>query len=182
MNLLSMSEAERASLLTILWDMSLIGAAVLTKDGKFAAANEAFCRITEYTEYELRERTFQQITHPDDLHADDAQAASVATGELKHYTMRKRYLTKTGRTVWVVLVVYPMEVDGEFRRFVAQVSEVLSLSAPRLETTPPPKPARLPPALALKAIRENWQWLAAGLAGLGVLGGAIVKTLTGAGG
>ena len=51
--------------------MALMGAAhgiaLVGLDGAFMQVNDALCRMLGYTEAELRARSFQDITHPDDL-------------------------------------------------------------------------------------------------------------------
>jgi PAS domain S-box-containing protein len=65
-----------------LWDHSITGLALVAKDGTFLRANPAFGRIVEYTESELRSRSFQAITHPDDVRADQEMARDVGEGRL----------------------------------------------------------------------------------------------------
>ncbi len=47
-----------------------IGMALVSLDGRFMRVNPSLCRLLEYTEDELKEHTFQDITHPDDLESD----------------------------------------------------------------------------------------------------------------
>lgn len=44
-----------------------IGMALVSPDGRWLRANRALCGITGYSEAELLQTTFQEITHPDDL-------------------------------------------------------------------------------------------------------------------
>jgi len=41
-----------------------------TKTGKFIDINDAFCRIVGYSESELKELRFHQITHEEDIEND----------------------------------------------------------------------------------------------------------------
>jgi PAS domain S-box-containing protein len=72
-------------------------------DGRFEYVNAGFCAIVGYSAEELSALTWQQITHPDDLAADQGRAALVLAGKLPHYTIEKRYLRKDGSPVWVSL-------------------------------------------------------------------------------
>ncbi len=52
------------------FDASAIGMALVATDGRWLQVNRSLCRIVGYTEAELLAKTFQDITHPDDLDAD----------------------------------------------------------------------------------------------------------------
>src|ERR1700712_2545255 len=47
-----------------------IGLALVGLDGRFMRVNRSLCEIAGRDEADLLERTFQEITHPDDLDAD----------------------------------------------------------------------------------------------------------------
>lgn len=78
-----------------------LGIAECTLDGAFVRVNDAFCRITGYSLDELRQRTFRDITHPDDVAADEALYRETQTGQREHYQIIKRYIHKDGRVLWV---------------------------------------------------------------------------------
>ncbi|MBK7973636.1 MAG: PAS domain S-box protein [Deltaproteobacteria bacterium] len=61
------------------------------------------CAITGYAESELVGRSFEEITHPDDVLADVELARLLARGELPRYQIEKRYVRKDGSVVWVSL-------------------------------------------------------------------------------
>ena len=80
--------------------MALVG-----DDFRLTEVNAAFCRLTGYSPAELAERTFSDITHPDDRDADLRLARQAFAGEIPAYSIDKRYVRKTGETVWVALTV-----------------------------------------------------------------------------
>ncbi|MHC1699485.1 MAG: sigma 54-interacting transcriptional regulator [Humidesulfovibrio sp.] len=85
------------------FDQSPIGASMVGLDNSFLRANDTFCRITGYTEEELKRLTFAEITHPDERDESLSQYARVKRGEIDSWEQDKRYLTKDGREVWVHL-------------------------------------------------------------------------------
>jgi PAS domain S-box-containing protein len=112
--------------LDTIWDNLAIGIARIDEDGTFLNANPSFCAITEYTEYELQQRTFQSITLEEDRIADEIMAGRVARGEAKSYEMVKHYITKSRRVVRITLTVAAVEridADGErhFEFFISQI-------------------------------------------------------------
>ena len=80
-----------------------IGMALVDVDGSFLRCNQALCDLLGYGEDELMALSFQDITHPEDLDIDLSHVQRLLAGEASSYTMEKRYLTKTGRLVWVLL-------------------------------------------------------------------------------
>lgn len=85
------------------FDQSPIGASMVSLDNTFLRANEAFCRITGYTEAELRRITFDSITHPDERGESLRQYDRVKRGEIDSWEQDKRYIHKDGHEVWVHL-------------------------------------------------------------------------------
>ncbi len=79
------------------------GIAEVSLDGRLLDANEAFCRIVGYGREELRAIGYQDLTHPDDLAADEDAYRRLQAGEIPSYRLEKRYLRKGGGTVWVDL-------------------------------------------------------------------------------
>jgi PAS domain S-box-containing protein len=110
-----------------------IGMALVGVDGSWLEVNRSFCEFLGYSETELRETTWQALTHPDDLDDDLASAEATLAGTIDGYTMEKRYLRKDGETVLgrlnVGLVRTP---EGEPRYFISQVEDI----TPQPEATP----------------------------------------------
>lgn len=89
-----------------LFDQAPVGIVRLeTSTGKFITVNDAFCKIVGYTEAELKELQFQKITHEDDIENDLKNIELIKKGDLNSLEVTKRYIHKTGRTVWVTLIV-----------------------------------------------------------------------------
>lgn len=118
------SEKHKSSLWDALWENAIGGLAILSRDGTFERANPAFCKIVEYSEYELQSMKFQDITHPSDVKSDVELSHQVLSGQRTSYDMVKSYITKTRKIVWVHLRVMAFEVDGTFHYFLSQVFEI----------------------------------------------------------
>ncbi|HYI37859.1 MAG TPA: diguanylate cyclase [Thermoleophilaceae bacterium] len=102
-----------------------IGMAMVGLDGRFLRANEALTELTGYPEEELMSLTFQDITHPADLTLDLNHLERLLSGEESSYTMEKRYVTKQGRLVWVLLAVSLVRDDaGEPSHFISQIKDI----------------------------------------------------------
>lgn len=101
------------------------GIALVGLDGTFKRVNQALCRITGYSEQELTQLTFQDITHPDDLDADLSDSTRLLQGEIPSYQMDKRYYCKDGRLVWKRLSGSLIrDADGRPLHFIAHIEDI----------------------------------------------------------
>jgi PAS domain S-box-containing protein len=76
-----------------------IGMAISDSRGFFTGANEVFLRTLGYTESELRELTFKEITHPEDLSMSITKLKDLHQGKISHFIQEKRYLKKDGQVI-----------------------------------------------------------------------------------
>jgi len=88
------------------FDQAAVGIAHVSPEGRFLLINKKFCDIVGYSEDEMLDLTFKDITHPDDLEADLEYVRQVLNGEIETYSMDKRYYRKDASIVWVNLTVY----------------------------------------------------------------------------
>ena len=104
------------------WKASVIGLAEVNKDGKFIRANPAFCNLLGYSEAELQEKTWREITHPEDMDGGQPMFEKSIAGIINSYTMEKRYITKRGNIIWVSLFACAITDEaGQFKLLLKQV-------------------------------------------------------------
>ena len=174
MPLPDLSEEERDHLFALLWEQSLLGLAVVGADGKWLDVNPTICNLLGYTRTELLRKTFQEVTHPDDVEVDVAESESLRQGVDSHetYTMRKRYIPKQGAPIPITLKVTRVSSpDGTFRYFLSQIQrqelvqeKVVSLKdvAKAIRDASPDPVERLEVRTRSDIggwVRENWRWL-----------------------
>lgn len=87
------------------FEQAAVGISHVSLDGQFIRLNQRFCDIVGYSQAELINLSFQDITHPEDLAADLAQVQMLLAGEIQTYAIEKRYIPKHGVAVWVNLTV-----------------------------------------------------------------------------
>lgn len=102
-----------------------IGMALATTDGHFIKANRAMCQIVGYTEEELRAKTLQELTHPDDLGKNLDLLGKSLGGKLDSYQLEKRYVHKDGHFVWVLVTSSVVHDDsGAVRYLIGQIQDI----------------------------------------------------------
>ena len=80
-----------------------------------------------YSEAELLTRTFQDITHPEDLESDLENVRRMIAGEIRSYQMEKRYVHARGHLVTVLLnVSLVRDGEGQPRYFISQIQDITS--------------------------------------------------------
>ncbi len=107
------------------FENAAVGIAHVGLEGRWLQVNQRLCAIVGYSSEELRARTFQDVTYPDDLNADLLQIERLLRGDIQRYQLEKRYLTKDGHTVWVNLTVtLQRDERGEPAYFISIVEDV----------------------------------------------------------
>lgn len=102
-----------------------IGMALVGVDGLFLEVNSALCDIAGYDRQALLAKTFQDITHPDDLDADLSLLQEVLLGTRTSYEMEKRYVRADGSIVWILLTVSLVrDEEGCPVHFISQVLDI----------------------------------------------------------
>ncbi|MGB5152428.1 MAG: PAS domain S-box protein [Candidatus Sulfotelmatobacter sp.] len=79
-----------------------------SQTGRFFGVNPKYCEIVGRTEHDLLGRTFQSITHPEDLAENLERLRQLKEGEVRQYQLEKRYVRPDGSVRWVDLEVVPM--------------------------------------------------------------------------
>ena len=102
-----------------------IGVALVSPDGRWLKVNRALCDLVGYSEAELLTRTFQDITHPEDLEVDLENVRRMIAGEIRSYQMEKRYVHARGHLVTVLLnVSLVRDGQGQPRYFISQIQDI----------------------------------------------------------
>ncbi len=104
---------------------SAIGMALVGLDGRWLKVNSALCQILGYPEQVLLGKTFQDITHPDDLQPYLDLVAQLLAGIIDHSQMEKRYFHQDGHIVWVRMSVSLIRDEYDHPAyFVAQMDDI----------------------------------------------------------
>ena len=107
------------------FEQAAVGIAHLAVDGRYLRVNRRLCQIVGYTQEELLNLTFQEITHPDDLDTDLRYVQQMLAYEITTFSMEKRYIRKDTSSIWVNLTASLLrDVSGEPEYFIAVVEDI----------------------------------------------------------
>ena len=107
----------------ILFESSIAGAALATLDGYFLKVNPALCSLLGFSEAELLDLSFDELTHPEDVAKIRGALESILQGRAESFELEKRCIHKSGLPVWCFLKLglirdaqgTPMHLIGHIR-------------------------------------------------------------------
>lgn len=105
------------------FDQAAVGMAHLDLEGRYVRVNNRLCEILGYPRADLLQKTFMEITHPDDLATDLEAMKQQIRREIDHHSMEKRYLRKDGSYIWANMtaaVIYDDEDTAQYGIVVIQ--------------------------------------------------------------
>jgi PAS domain S-box-containing protein len=116
---------ESEELYRMTFEQAAIGIANVSLDGNYLKVNHKIAEIFGYTPAEIMTKTWQEMTHPEDLAKDLKLASRVLSGRIKTYSMEKRYYRKDGSMFWGLLNVSLRKHDnGEPDHFISTVQDI----------------------------------------------------------
>lgn len=114
---------EREERFRATFDQAAVGIAHLSFEGQWLRINERYCEILGYSEDELRQLSFKDITHPDDLGSELSAREGLVAGTSGPYSREKRYIRKDGSIVWVAITISKTERMGSQEPYLIVVIE-----------------------------------------------------------
>lgn len=119
--------AKRASeeQLRAFYEFDLVGLTITSPEKGWIRINNYLCNMLEYSEQDLRQMTWTQLTYPDDLAVDTEQFERLLANEINGYALEKRFVSRTGRIVFTRLVVRcARKSNGEVDYVMAMVEDI----------------------------------------------------------
>ncbi len=109
-----------------IFDYAMVGMATTSPEKGWLSVNPALCRILGYSAEELTQKTWAELTHPDDISADVAKFEAVMRGESDGYSMEKRFIRKDGSIVHAFIAARAIRKRNGAVDFFAAVVEDIS--------------------------------------------------------
>jgi PAS domain S-box-containing protein len=80
-----------------------IGISLVSPAGRYLRVNKCYCDLLGYSQAEMLQMHFKDITHPEDVEADLWGFEQMNRGETQTFQMEKRYIAKQGEIIPVFL-------------------------------------------------------------------------------
>lgn len=104
------------------------GMALVSAKGTWLEVNPMLLSLFGYEKEELVTKTFEDMTHPEDLNKDLDLLKQLLKGDLESYRIEKRYIKKNGSLIWGLLSVSLIQKeDGAPRFFVLQIEDITEI-------------------------------------------------------
>ena len=109
------------------FERSMFGMAANSPDKSWIEVNQALCDMLGYTAEEIMDTTWADLTHPDDLKANNALYQQLIDGSIDELSVEKRFIQKSGDVIDVRLAVRAVRnSDGSLAYAVSLVEDISS--------------------------------------------------------
>jgi PAS domain S-box-containing protein len=95
------------------FEQGLVGMAILSVDKECLEVNQQLCKLLDYTEIELIGKSWTELTHPDDLPAEESQFKRILGGVINGFVMDKRFVRKDGKFLYARISMQCMEKEDK---------------------------------------------------------------------
>ena len=107
------------------YQLDLVGLTITSPEKGWIRVNDYLCNMLGYSEENLRQMTWVDLIHPDDLAADEQQFEKLLANEIDGYSLEKRFVTRTGKIVFTKIVVRSVRKhNGEIDYVSAMVEDI----------------------------------------------------------
>jgi PAS domain S-box-containing protein len=105
-----------------------IGLSITSIDGNLLKVNHALCDMLGYSESELINMSFLELTYPEDLNGNLHYFKDALEGKINSYHMEKRYVHKDGHLIWILLNASLIRgSDGNPLYFTSQYQDITKI-------------------------------------------------------
>jgi PAS domain S-box-containing protein len=106
------------------FNLGNLGIAITSLEKRWLRVNPKLCQIFGYSEEELIQRTWAEMTYPEDLAADLQQFQRLLAGEIDNYELEKRFIRKDGNTIYTHLTVACYRYQGKPQFVIASLTDI----------------------------------------------------------
>lgn len=120
---LDLSESQKRY--RLVYENPFLGISLGSIDGHIQNVNETFCNMVGFSQKEISGMHFSEFTPAEDCLLELPFIEKMRAGKLDNYQLEKRYLTKSGKMIWVELSVScARDENGNIQFVVAVVQDI----------------------------------------------------------
>ena len=102
-----------------------VGFSLVGLDWRWLRINPQVCNMLGYAEYQLRACLLHDVTHSDDLYAENVLIPRLLSGEINSFCIEKLLQRANGSTLWVTLTASLVRnVTGEAHHYIVVISDI----------------------------------------------------------
>ncbi|MBI5928304.1 MAG: PAS domain S-box protein [Chloroflexi bacterium] len=112
------------------FELPLIGMALTSPDKGWIQVNDKLCDMLGYSREELAQKTWEEITYPDDRASDIEPFEQTMAGQIDGYSLDKRFIRKDGRVIFTTITIRAIRhADGRCNYFVGLMQDITDRKA-----------------------------------------------------
>ena len=116
--------------LRAIFEQAAVGIAIADLDGRFIDTNSKCAEILGYPEDQLRQMTFFDLTHPEDLPETRETIGELLAGVVSASLLEKRYLRRDRSVVWSLTTVTLLKDEaGRPQQFIGIIEDITARKA-----------------------------------------------------
>jgi PAS domain S-box-containing protein len=81
------------------FELASVGFSITSRDTRIMAVNDEYCRILGYSREELLQKTWAELTSPEDMPVNESLFEQAVAGKLDAFTINKRLVRKDGQVI-----------------------------------------------------------------------------------
>ena len=89
----------------LFFERQIVGMAITSPEKGWVQVNDSLVQMLGFSREELSCRTWEELSHPDDIAADITQFNRVLSGEIDEYSLEKRFFRKNGTVIFTNLSI-----------------------------------------------------------------------------
>ena len=102
-----------------------VGFSLVGLDWRWLRINPQVCNMLGYAEYQLRSCLLHDVTHPDDLYAENILIPRLLSGEINSFSVEKLLQRSNGSTLWVTMTASLVRnATGEAHHYIVVISDI----------------------------------------------------------
>ncbi|MBU1565125.1 MAG: PAS domain S-box protein [Proteobacteria bacterium] len=109
----------------LFFERQVVGTAITSPEKGWVQVNDRLSQMLGFSREELFCRTWEELTHPEDIAADMTQFNRVLSGEIDEYSLEKRFIRKDGTVIFTNLSVGCVRhADGSVNFILALLADI----------------------------------------------------------